>query len=155
MVGEMGYVCARTFARHCRTALRPWFGVVFTIGMALTATLAIEMPAAQGQGARSWQSEGDRVRHVVVTLYKSRTFHLDQPFATAVVGSPDIADALPMSDRSLYIQGKKIGTTNVSVFDQKMRLIGRDRRRGLARYRNPAGEDPGEHRQPRHSGLVQ
>jgi pilus assembly protein CpaC len=41
-----------------------------------------------------------------------------------VVGSPNIADALPMSDRSLYIQGKKIGTTNVSVFDTSMHLIG-------------------------------
>jgi len=33
-------------------------------------------------------------------------------------------DALPMSDRVLYIQGKKIGTTNISVFDQSMKLIG-------------------------------
>jgi pilus assembly protein CpaC len=92
--------------------------------MMLTAVLAVEMPSAQGQGARAWQSEGDRVRHVVVTLNKSRTFRLDQAFSTAVVGAPDIVDALPMSDRSLYIQGKKIGTTNVSVFDQMMRLIG-------------------------------
>ena len=52
--------------------------------------------------------------------------HLDapQPFASAVVGSPDLVDALPMSDRRLYIQGKKVGTTNVSVFDQSMQLVG-------------------------------
>jgi Flp pilus assembly secretin CpaC len=48
----------------------------------------------------------------------------DKPFASAVVGAPDIMDALPMSDRVLYIQGKKVGTTNVSVFDQSMKLIG-------------------------------
>jgi pilus assembly protein CpaC len=41
-----------------------------------------------------------------------------------VVGAPAIMGALPMSDRVLYIQGKKIGTTNVSVFDQSMKLIG-------------------------------
>ena len=29
-----------------------------------------------------------------------------------------------MSDRTLYIQGKKVGTTNVSVFDQSMQLVG-------------------------------
>jgi pilus assembly protein CpaC len=29
-----------------------------------------------------------------------------------------------MSDRVLYIQGKKVGTTNISVFDQSMKLIG-------------------------------
>jgi pilus assembly protein CpaC len=33
-------------------------------------------------------------------------------------------DALPMSDRMLCIQGKKVGVTNVSVFDQRMELIG-------------------------------
>ena len=40
-----------------------------------------------------------------------------------MVGSPDIVDALPMSE-PLYIQGKKVGTTNVSIFDQSMRMIG-------------------------------
>ena len=62
----------------------------------------------QAQSGRSvWQSEGEPVRHVVVTLNKSRTFRLDKAFSTAVVGSPDIADVLPMTDRSLYVQGKK------------------------------------------------
>jgi pilus assembly protein CpaC len=70
-----------------------------------------------------WQGEGESVRHVVVTLGKSKTFHLDRAFATAIVGSPDIVDALPMSDRTLYVQGKKVGTTNVSVFDQSNHLI--------------------------------
>ena len=75
--------------------------------------------------AQSWVSEeSGRVRHVVVTLNKSRTLRFDKPFASAVVGAPDIMDALPMSDRVVYIQGKKVGTTNVSVFDQSMKLIG-------------------------------
>ena len=64
-----------------------------------------------------WQGDGQPVRHVTITVNKSRTFQLGQPFSTAVVGAPDIADALPMNDRTLYVQGKKIGTTNVSIFD--------------------------------------
>jgi pilus assembly protein CpaC len=59
-----------------------------------------------------------------VTLNKSRTLRFDKPFASAVVGAPDIVDALPMSDRVLYIQGKRVGSTNVSVFDPSMKLIG-------------------------------
>jgi pilus assembly protein CpaC len=59
-----------------------------------------------------------------VTLNKSRTLRFDKPFASAVVGGSDILDALPMSDRVLYIQGKKVGTTNVSMFDKSMKLIG-------------------------------
>ena len=75
------------------------------------------------QDARA-QSRDDDIRHIVVTLHKSHTLMLPQPFASAVVGSPELVDALPMSDRRLYIQGKKVGTTNVSVFDQSMRLMG-------------------------------
>jgi pilus assembly protein CpaC len=96
--------------------------------LALLAVLALTLPLdgwpARAQSARSWQSEGDRVRHVAVTLYKSKTFHLDKAFTTAVVGAPEVVDALPISDRTLYIQGKKVGTTNVTVFDQDMRLMG-------------------------------
>ena len=62
-------------------------------------------------------------RHVVVPQYKSKTFRISRPFVSAVVGAPDIADVLPMSDRVIYIQGKKIGTTNVSVFGQDKRLL--------------------------------
>jgi pilus assembly protein CpaC len=76
------------------------------------------------QYAQAQNEDSGPVRHIVVTLNKSRTLRLERPFASAVVGSADIVDALPMSDRTLYIQGKKVGTTNVSVFDQSMQLIG-------------------------------
>jgi pilus assembly protein CpaC len=79
--------------------------------------------SAQAQTSGTWRSEGEPVRRLVVTLNKSRTFHLDKPFATAVIGAPDIADVLPMSDQSLYIQGKKVGTTNLTVFDQNQKLV--------------------------------
>src|SRR5262245_51720519 len=79
------------------------------------------LPHAQAQPQNE---DGGAVRHIVVTVNKSRTLRIEKPFASAVVGSPDIVDALPMSDRTLYIQGKKVGTTNVSVFDQSMQLIG-------------------------------
>jgi pilus assembly protein CpaC len=63
------------------------------------------------------------VQHIVIPVNKSVTIPVSRPFSSAVVGSPEIADALPMTDRALYIQGKKIGTTNVSIFDENMRLI--------------------------------
>jgi pilus assembly protein CpaC len=72
-----------------------------------------------GVGAESLAA----VRRIAVTRNKSRTFKLDEAFDTAVVGSPEIADVLPMSDRVLYIQGKKIGTTNVSVFNKAKDLV--------------------------------
>jgi pilus assembly protein CpaC len=78
----------------------------------------------QSEGTGAIQSETPTVGFVTVTLNKSRTFRIERPFSSAVVGSPEILDAMPMTDRTLYLQGKKIGTTNVSVFDKMRRLIG-------------------------------
>ncbi len=86
------------------------------------------MTALFAVGARSIFSAANAqvpqpVQHVVITLGKSVTLPVPRAFTSAVVGSPDIADALPMTDRTLYIQAKKVGTTNVSIFDESMRLI--------------------------------
>ena len=102
--------------------LTVWAFTLLATGLA--ALGPFQPHAAQAQSSRVSRNDVERVRHINITLYKSKTMQLDQAFSTAVVGSPDIIDALPMSDRSLYIQGKKIGTTNVSVFDPMMRLIG-------------------------------
>ena len=45
------------------------------------------------------------------------------PFSTAVIGAPEIADVLPMAESMLYVQGKKVGATNISVFDQQRHLV--------------------------------
>ncbi|HKS86480.1 MAG TPA: pilus assembly protein N-terminal domain-containing protein, partial [Pseudolabrys sp.] len=94
--------------------------------IALTLALAALAPAApvEAQSRNAWQVEDAPLRHVTLTLFKSKTFHLDKVFTTAVVGSPEIADVFPLSDRSLYILGKKVGTTNVSVYDQNQKLAG-------------------------------
>jgi pilus assembly protein CpaC len=89
-----------------------------------SALLGVGPGPLQHAQAQPQNEDGGAVRHIVITVNKSRTLRLEKPFASAVVGSPDIVDALPMSDRTLYIQGKKVGTTNVSVFDQSMQLIG-------------------------------
>ena len=64
-----------------------------------------------------------QVQHITITLNKSVTLQIGPAFSSAAVGSPDIADARPMSDHMLYIQGKKVGTTNVSIYDDSNRLI--------------------------------
>jgi pilus assembly protein CpaC len=59
-----------------------------------------------------------------LTQHKAQTLEIPAPFAMAMVGAPDIADTLPISDRLLYIQGKKAGTTNISIFGPDKELIG-------------------------------
>jgi pilus assembly protein CpaC len=91
---------------------------------AQTAARAQAQAQAQAQSRRTQeQAENDLVRQVRVVVHKSRTVRLDQPFEKAVVGAPDIVDALPTNNQTLYVQGKKAGTTNVSIFDNTGRLI--------------------------------
>lgn len=102
----------------------------------LRAALRLALAVAAGAGVMGWgklpekalaqplvEELGGAIRRVKVTRGKSRTFEVGVPFASAVVGSPDIADVLPMSDRVLYVQGKKVGTTNVTIFDKNKRVI--------------------------------
>jgi pilus assembly protein CpaC len=98
-------------------SLRHTLALLAVLLAAGIATSSVEPAAAQG--ARSAD-----VRHVSITLFKSRTLQVDKPFATALIGSPEIADILPMSDRAIYIQAKKVGTTNVSIFDSNMQVLG-------------------------------
>ena len=92
--------------------------------MAATISIGIYGIGPARSQVRVVQDDPVPARQISVTRDKSRTIKLDKPFASALVGAPDIADVLPMSDRIVYIQGKKIGTTNVTLFDQDKNVIG-------------------------------
>ena len=61
---------------------------------------------------------------VKVVLHKSETIRIDKPFAEALVGNADVADVVPLSDRSIYIVGRKIGVTRLALLDPQKQLLG-------------------------------
>lgn len=67
---------------------------------------------------------GSKVAAMKVTVGKSRTISTDVAFADLVVGDPEIADVMPLTDKSLYVLGKKPGITSVSVYDEQKKLVG-------------------------------
>ena len=109
---------------------------------------------ADAQGPGVWQVEDAPARHVTLTLFKSKTFRLDRVFTTAVVGSPEIADVFPLTDRSLYILGKKVGTTNVSVYDQNQKLAGVIDLEVAIDSRNLGAKNKFEHGNARHPCVI-
>jgi pilus assembly protein CpaC len=58
-----------------------------------------------------------------VPVNKSQVLRSDRPFAKALIGNPEIADVLPLSDRSIYVLGKKMGTTSLTLYDRRNMLI--------------------------------
>ncbi len=65
-----------------------------------------------------------RVGAIRVTLGRSHTLQTSRGFVDLVVGDPEVADVMPLTDRSLYVLGKKIGMTNISVYDATKQLVG-------------------------------
>jgi pilus assembly protein CpaC len=61
---------------------------------------------------------------VNVVMGKSQDVRTDRAYADITLGNSDIADASPLTDHSISILGKKIGTTRVSVYDQDKKPVG-------------------------------
>jgi pilus assembly protein CpaC len=93
----------------------------------LAVFVAAQLPivcAARAERVVSETRGLDVISRVRITKNKSKNIRLDTPFADAAVGSTEIAEIVPISDRQLYILGKKIGTTNVLLYDSAKQLIG-------------------------------
>ncbi|WP_082635145.1 type II and III secretion system protein family protein [Sphingobium baderi] len=96
------------------------------LGGAFALAMIGGVPVANAQaqlaaGVRS--SDAMHAGQLDVPLNKSQVLTVDRPFAKALVGSDEIADILPMTNRSLYVLGKKVGTTSLTLYDSRNMLI--------------------------------
>lgn len=99
-------------------------GAVLALGVAGAALTAADPALAQSRERLVSLGGGSKVAYLTATLGKSETIRVGTTFADIVVGDPDVADAMPLTDQSLYVLGKKAGTTNVSLYDANKKLIG-------------------------------
>ena len=88
------------------------------------AALCLALPAATltfPAGAQTDQSIHAGTLQVPVN--KSQIVNADRPIAKAMIGNDEIADILPLTDRSIYVLGKKSGTTSLTLYDARGRVI--------------------------------
>lgn len=62
-------------------------------------------------------------RTITVPKDKSAAFRLMAAAGEIVVAQPDIAQIVANTDRSVYVRGKTLGTTNILIYDANHRLI--------------------------------
>src|SRR4029078_10833914 len=55
-----------------------------------------------------------------VPVNKSQVLKSDQPYTKALIGNPDIADIVPMSDTSIYVLAKRAGTTSLTLYNHAL-----------------------------------
>ena len=60
---------------------------------------------------------------MTVAVNKSQVLRVNQTIRKITVGNPAIADVAALSDRSFYVLGKALGTTNVAIYGQSGSLL--------------------------------
>ena len=107
--------------------VRPRYIAVSAVASALAllmfAGVQTVSPKAASAATLLKISSEDKVARLKVVAGRSETFRLTVPFGEMVVGDPETADVNALSDRTLYILGRKLGTTNVTLFDPDKNLI--------------------------------
>jgi pilus assembly protein CpaC len=93
-------------------------------GIALAASLFLAAIDAKAAPRRAGEVELSGTSNVSVIVGKSLDVRTSAGFVNISVGDPDVADVNPLTDRSLSILGKKIGTTRVTIYDEQKRLVG-------------------------------
>jgi pilus assembly protein CpaC len=89
--------------------------------LALMAAVAtVSLPAASL--AQTPVMDAAQSRQIIVAKDKSVAFRLDTSAGELVVAQPSIAEIVATTDRSFYVRGKTLGTTNILVYDTAHRL---------------------------------
>jgi pilus assembly protein CpaC len=97
-----------------------------TLAASVVAVTAISaVPATDAQAERLIQISGaKRTVSVTIAVGKTEDVHVDAPFSDITVGDPEVADVAPLTDQTLSILAKKIGTTRVTVYAEGKRQLG-------------------------------
>ena len=91
----------------------------FALCAAAVGALLAAHPALAQVSVASNVSAGE----LDVPVNKSQVLRADRPYSKALIGNPDIADIVPISDTSVYVLGKKTGTTSLTLYDRSDHLI--------------------------------
>ena len=78
---------------------RDRWGRVALAATALAAVLIASPAAAQISAVST--AEGVHAGEVAVPVNKSQVIRSDRPYSKALIGNPDVADVLPLTDQSL------------------------------------------------------
>lgn len=89
----------------------------------VAAAIALPTCGSAASGVQRVSLGGGNVAQMV-PKGETSTLKTDLAYVDLVVGDPEIADVMPLTDHSFYVHGKKIGATSVSAYDANRKLIG-------------------------------
>ena len=94
---------------------------------AFLVTCALVLLIAHGQAAAQkivTRANGNKhAGEFVVPIHQSEVLQLEVPFSEVLVGNEKIADVMALTDRKIYVLGKALGTTSLTIYGRGKRLI--------------------------------
>lgn len=83
---------------------------------ALVAVAIGAIASAQPVMAQVAVASGVDAGELDVPVNKSQILRVDRPYTKALIGNPDVADIVPVTPTSVYVLGKKSGTTSLTLY---------------------------------------
>jgi len=87
--------------------------------MIFTALFAVALATPQASSA---QNAGSRYE-IQIPAGKSEVLDVPEAYTDLMLADPTVADVLPLTTRSVYVVGKKMGSTVLSIYGPGKRLI--------------------------------
>lgn len=132
-LGQVFPRCAKALRRipDCSIAAdhrchAPHAGVVAIALIAVTIGINSPLHAEPSDFEPDFAAAGTQIGTIsraAVIAKKSRVFEIKRPYGTALVADQEIADVVPLSDRSIYLLGKKVGATRITIVDDNQSVI--------------------------------
>ena len=105
-----------------------WLKVALRAALMLASATTVQLAGgfmlASAQAREVELSTSRTSALVKIAIGKSESVRTGESFSEVIVSEPDVADAIPLTDRSLSVLGKKIGNARVSVYGEGKRLVG-------------------------------
>jgi len=112
LIGTRGRSISTARSRIARCA----FGI-FGLLLAWSAPAAAQVAVTVNSGPAVHAGE------FVVPINKSELIQVDQPFAELLVGNPEIADVLALTNQTIYILGRNLGSANLTIYGENRQLL--------------------------------
>ncbi len=108
---------------HTRLSKMAFLQEAITLLTAALFGMVVLISDANAQRLIEKVDGGKHAGELIVPIHQSTVLKLDEPFAELFVGNPKIADVLALTDRTIYVLGKDLGTTSLTVYGRNKKLI--------------------------------
>ena len=101
-----------------------WRGTAIgTAALVLAVLLFWQVPAQAQVSVSVTSAPAVHAGEFVVPINKSELIQVDRPFKELLVGNPEVADVLALTNQTIYILGRSLGATNLTIYGEDRQLM--------------------------------